>query len=250
MNPIVVIPARMNSSRLPGKPLADIHGEPMISHVVRRGLEADLGPVVVAAGDRKIVDALAKTSVDVVLTDPELASGSDRSHAALSRFDPDRKHDVIINLQGDLPTISPLLLRNAVAILEDPKIDIVTLATPISDQAEANRTAVVKVAMEPTSDNPLVGRAIYFSRSPIPYGAKSLLHHIGLYVYRRDALECFVAARPSQLERSEKLEQLRALALGLTIGVAVVDTVPLGVDTPDDLAEARRQLASLAGVKS
>ncbi|MER9020076.1 3-deoxy-manno-octulosonate cytidylyltransferase [Mesorhizobium sp. M0195] len=250
MKPIVIIPARMNSSRLPGKPLADIHGEPMIRHVLRRGLEADLGPVLVAASDREIAKALAGTSADVILTDPNLASGSDRSHAALSSFDPDRNYNVIVNLQGDMPTISPLLLRQAVSILDDPKIDIVTLATPMSDQAGVERTAVVKVAMEPSTENHLIGRAIYFSRLPIPHGAQTLLHHIGLYVYRRDALDRFVAARPSQLERFEKLEQLRALALGLTIGVAVVETFPLGVDTHEDLEEARRRLDPREGEMS
>ncbi|TIU42767.1 3-deoxy-manno-octulosonate cytidylyltransferase [Mesorhizobium sp.] len=250
MKPIVVIPARMNSSRLPGKPLADIHGEPMIRHVLRRGLEADVGPVLVAAGDPEIANALALAGGNVILTDPNLASGSDRSHAALSSFDLDGNYDVIVNLQGDMPTISPSLLRKAISVLDDPQIDIVTLATPISDPAEAERTAVVKVAMEPAAENSSTGRAIYFSRWPIPYGARNLLHHIGLYVYRRNALDKFVAAQPSQLERLEKLEQLRALVLGLIIGVAVVDTHPLGVDTPEDLDEARRLLAPSAAAIS
>ncbi|TIU42719.1 3-deoxy-manno-octulosonate cytidylyltransferase [Mesorhizobium sp.] len=249
MNPIVIIPARMNSSRLPGKPLADIHGKPMVHHVLRRALEADLGPVVVAAADPEIAEALAETRATVILTDPNLASGSDRSHSALSSFDPDRYFDVIVNLQGDMPTISPQLLRTAVSVLGDPKIDIATLATPISDEAETERAAVVKVAIEPSTGNPFIGRAIYFSRLPIPYGAQTLLHHIGLYVYRRDALDRFVAAVPSQLERFEKLEQLRALALGLTIGVAVVETFPLGVDTHGDLEEARRRLAPCKGAR-
>ncbi|MDK1493713.1 3-deoxy-manno-octulosonate cytidylyltransferase [Sinorhizobium sp. 7-81] len=243
MKPVVVIPARMDSSRLPGKPLADIHGEPMIRHVLRRGVEAGLGPVLIAAGDQVIADALVGTGANVILTETDLASGSDRCHAALSSFDPDRIYDVVVNLQGDMPTFSPLLLRKAISVLETLNVDIVTLATPVSDPSEAERTAVVKVAVEPSKEDSLMGRAIYFSRSPVPHGARNLLHHIGLYVYRRDALDRFVAAQPSQLERLEKLEQLRALALGLTIGVAVVDTLPLGVDTHDDLEEARRRLA-------
>lgn len=247
MKPIVIIPARMNSSRLPGKPLADIHGEPMIRHVVRRGLEANLGPVLVAAGDPEIAKALAQSGASVILTDPNLASGSDRSHAALSSFDPERQYDVIVNLQGDMPTISPLLLRKAVSVLGDSGFDIVTLASPIVDPTEAGRTAAVKVALEQSAENPAIGRAIYFSRLPVPHGAQSLLHHIGLYVYRRDALDCFVSAKPSQLERTENLEQLRALALGLTIGVAVVDTFPLGVDTHEDLLEVRCRLAPCEG---
>ncbi|MDK1389806.1 3-deoxy-manno-octulosonate cytidylyltransferase [Sinorhizobium sp. 8-89] len=250
MKPVVIIPARMNSSRLYGKPLADIHGEPMIQHVLRRGLEADLGPVLVAAGDPEIAEALAPTGAHVIVTDPNLASGSDRSHAALASFDPDRIYDVIVNLQGDMPTISPLLLRKAVSVLDDPTFDIVTLATPISDPLNADRTAVVKVAVEPASEDSVPGRAVYFSRLPIPHGAQPLLHHIGLYVYRREALDRFVAAKPSRLERLERLEQLRALTLGLTIGVSVVDASPLGVDTYEDLEEARRQLGLDAGSAS
>lgn len=221
----------------------------MIRHVLRRGVEANVGPVLIAAGDREIADALA-AEANVVLTNPNLASGSDRSFAALLHFDPDGSYDVIVNLQGDMPTISPVLLHKAISVLDDPEIDIVTLATPIADVTEADRAAVVKVAMEPTARDSVIGRAIYFSRWPIPYGAKNLLHHIGLYVYRRRALERFVAAQPSHLERIEKLEQLRALALGLTIGVAVVDAAPLGVDTLEDLEEARRRLAPGAGAMS
>ncbi|WP_292521353.1 NTP transferase domain-containing protein, partial [Mesorhizobium sp.] len=181
MKPIIIIPARMNSTRLPGKPLADIHGQPMIWHVCRRGQAADLGPVLVAAGDHEIAAALATVDVNVLLTDPFLASGSDRSFAALSLFDPEGYYNVIVNLQGDMPTISPAMLHKAVSVLDDPEVDIATLAAPIADGAEAGRPAVVKVAMEPTAENPSIGRAIYFSRSPIPHGGKNLLHHIGLY---------------------------------------------------------------------
>lgn len=247
---IIVIPARMSSSRLPGKPLADIHGEPMIVHVLRRGKEADLGPILVAAGDPEIADALSPIGANVVLTDPNLPSGSDRSHAALSVFDPGGDYDIIVNLQGDMPTIEPSMIRKAVAVLADPSVDIATLATPISTPAEAARPAVVKLAMEPSVRDLSNGRAIYFSRWPVPHGSLKLLHHIGIYVYRRAALNRFVAAPTSALERSEKLEQLRALAIGLSIGVAVVDTAPLGVDTQEDLWEARRHLALRASTSS
>jgi 3-deoxy-manno-octulosonate cytidylyltransferase (CMP-KDO synthetase) len=244
MHPVVVIPARMESSRLPGKPLAEIAGEPMIVHVWRRGLAAGLGPVVVAAGDPRIAAAITARGGCAILTDPALPSGSDRVAAALACFDPDGRYDTVINLQGDMPTADPAILRDAAAPLEDERYDMATLACRISDPAELTRPSVVKVAMEPEAAESTRGRALYFSRSAIPHGAAAPLHHVGLYVYRRAALARYVAARPGVLERTERLEQLRALALGLAIAVTVVAIEPLGVDTEDDLAAARRRLAA------
>jgi 3-deoxy-manno-octulosonate cytidylyltransferase (CMP-KDO synthetase) len=243
MRPIVVIPARMESSRLPGKPLAVIAGEPMIVQVWRRGLEADLGPVIVAAGDQCIVDAIVERGGRAVLTDPGLPSGSDRVAAALAEVDPGARYDTVVNLQGDMPTADPLMLRTACEPLENAGFDMSTLACAIRDPAELARTSVVKIAMEAGDASGRRGRAVYFSRSPIPHGASTFLHHIGLYVYRRAALARYVAAPPGSLERTERLEQLRALALGLAIAITVVEVEPLGVDTEDDLEEARRRLA-------
>jgi 3-deoxy-manno-octulosonate cytidylyltransferase (CMP-KDO synthetase) len=242
MNPVVVIPARMASTRLPDKPLALIHGEPMIVHVWRRGIEANLGPVVVASGDPRITAAIVEHGGIAIDTDPALPSGSDRVAAALRTFDWAGEHDVIVNLQGDMPTFDPEALRTGVETLRITGFDIATLACPIRDPAELARRSVVKIAMEPLDASGTLGRAHYFSRAPIPDGAPVHLHHIGLYVYARHALERFVAAQQGVLERTEKLEQLRALALGMSIAVQVVAMAPLGVDTEADLNEARRRL--------
>ncbi|HMK68816.1 MAG TPA: 3-deoxy-manno-octulosonate cytidylyltransferase [Stellaceae bacterium] len=241
-NPIVLIPCRMASTRLPGKPLAEIHGEPMIVHVWRRGTEAAVGPVVVACAEAAVAEAIERAGGRAVMTDPALPSGSDRIAAALAGLDPERKHDAVVCLQGDLPTIEPVMIPRALEPLEEAAVDIGTLATEISDADEREAPSVVKIAVA-FPPGRRVARALYFSRAVIPTGAGPYYHHIGLYTYRRQALERFVSLPPGVLERRESLEQLRALEAGMRIDVALVDTLPLGVDTPGDLARAREILA-------
>jgi 3-deoxy-manno-octulosonate cytidylyltransferase (CMP-KDO synthetase) len=238
LTPILVIPARLASTRLPGKPLADIHGAPMIVHVWRRAMTAAIGPVLVACAEPAIAVAIESAGGDAVLTAPDLPSGSDRIHAALAIRDPGRRYDVVINVQGDLPALEPAVIKAALEPLSDPVVDIATLACPIRDPAEEALASVVKVVAG-FAPGQRVARALYFSRLPVPYGAGERYHHIGLYAYRRAALDRFVALPPSVLERRESLEQLRALDAGMRIDVALVDTVPLGVDTPADLERAR-----------
>lgn len=245
MTPLIAIPARMASTRLPGKPLAEIAGEPMIVHVWRRACEADVGPVVVAAGDAAIVEAIHAAGGEAVLTDTDLPSGSDRIHQAVERIDPDHRHDVIVNLQGDLPTLDPVAIRRVFEPLRNDDVDIATLAVTILDPAERDRPDVIKAVLAIDDDAAVgaIARALYFSRAAVPWGAGSFYHHIGIYAYRRRALADFVSLPPSPLERREKLEQLRALEAGMRIDAAIVDTFPLGVDTPADLERARRLLA-------
>ena len=244
--PIVIIPARMAATRLPGKALADIHGEPMIVHAWRRGIEAAVGPVVVACAEAEIAAAVESAGGRAVLTRPDHPSGSDRVFEALCAVDPDGAHDVVINLQGDLPTLDPTLLQALLPPLQDPAVDIATLAAEIRVDEERRNPNVTKPAVTfPPGQR--VARALYFSRSPVPWpGAaddQPLYHHIGLYAYRRPALERFVGAPQSPLEARERLEQLRALELGLRIDVALVDTVPPDVNTPADLERARARLS-------
>jgi len=245
MRPIVLIPARMGSTRLPNKPLADINGKPMIVRVLERALAADLGPVVVAAAEPAIAEAVTAVGARAVLTDPELPSGSDRIWAALNQVDPDARHDVVVNVQGDLPIIPPADIHAALKPLAEPAVHIGTLAAIIHRIEERRSPNVTKVAAALSPDRP-VARALYFSRAPIPWAGPEdewpLFHHIGLYAFRREALARFVELPPSPLERREKLEQLRALEAGMRIDVALVDSVPLGVDTPGDLARARALL--------
>lgn len=236
-SPIVLIPARMRASRLPGKPLADIHGRPMIAHVIDRAQEADVGPVAVAAAEPEVAAAAEAAGARAVLTDPDLPSGSDRIMAALAMLDPEGRHDVVVNVQGDLPTIAPAAIRAALAPLDDPAVDIATLVAEIREQRERENPNVVKAILAAN------GRALYFTRATAPTGPGPLWHHIGLYAYRRTALERFVAMPPSPLEVREKLEQLRALEAGMIIAAAEVDDVPLGVDGPEDLERARATLA-------
>ncbi len=245
MNPIVIIPARLASTRLPDKPLADIGGAPMIVQVVRRAEEAGLGPVFVAAGDAAIVDAVEAAGGRAILTNPDLPSGSDRIWQALQRIDPDGAHDVIINLQGDLPTISSPVLKAIMEPLLDPCVDIATLVAEITDPEEATNPNVCK-AIVSRVEGSASGRALYFTRATAPSGDGPLYHHIGIYGYRRAALERFVALPPSPLEKRERLEQLRALEDGMTVGVMIVDEVPAGVDTKEDLARARREIVRFA----
>lgn len=242
MHPIVVIPARMASTRLPGKPLADIHGKPMIVHMLERALAADLGPVAVACGDSAIAEAVRAAGGRAVLTDPSLPSGSDRVHAALATLDPDQHHDVVVNLQGDFPTITAAQLRLVVTPLADSAVDIGTLVVPIASDAEADTASFVKAACA-FAAGAAVAPALYFSRQPIPWGDGPRWHHVGIYAYRRAALARYVALPPSLLEQREQLEQLRALEAGMRIACARMEHGPFGVDTPEDLERARQVLA-------
>ncbi len=238
---LILIPARMASTRLPGKPLADLGGRPMIVEVARRSAAADVGRVVVATDDEGVRAAVEKAGFEVVMTRADHTTGSDRIFEALGHIDPERRAGRIINVQGDLPTLDPALIHAAIDLLDDPAVDIGTLAAEITVAAERTNPNVVKAVGSPLS--PDRQRALYFTRATAPYGEGPLFHHIGLYAYRRAALERFVALPPSPLEQREKLEQLRALEAGMRIDVAIVDTVPLGVDTPEDLERAREILA-------
>ena len=241
-NPIVLIPARLASVRLPDKPLADIHGAPMIVHVWRRAMAAGLGPVVVAAAEPAIVAAVEAAGGRAVLTDPAHPSGSDRIHEALQRLDPEGRHDAVVNVQGDLPTIAPETIRAAMLPLATAAVDIATLVAEIVREEEKTNPNVVKAVLSMRDERLRIGRALYFTRATAPTGPGPLYHHIGLYAYRRAALERFVALPPAPLERRERLEQLRALEADMRIDAAVVDAVPLGVDTPEDLDRARLML--------
>ncbi|WP_332677214.1 3-deoxy-manno-octulosonate cytidylyltransferase [Brevundimonas sp.] len=237
MNPLILIPARMAATRLPNKPLADIGGVPMIVRAYRQAALSGL-PVAVAAGDAEIVAAIEADGGVAVLTDPDLPSGSDRIRAALDAIDPDGVHDAVINLQGDMPFADPGLATACAALLHDePACDIATLIAPEADASDRTNPDVVK-AVVALSEGERQGRALYFTRSTL-FGDAPVWRHIGLYGYRRAALERFCAAPPSPLERREKLEQLRALEMGLQIWAAVIDDAPLSVDNPDDLAAAR-----------
>ncbi|SCA56439.1 3-deoxy-manno-octulosonate cytidylyltransferase [Candidatus Terasakiella magnetica] len=240
-NPVVVIPARMASERLPGKPLADICGEPMIVHVWRRAMEAEIGPVIVACAEKEIADAVTKAGGHAVLTRPDHPSGSDRVFEAVENFDPKGAYDAVVNVQGDLPTLDPDVVKTVFAPLGKEVVDISTLAVEISEESERTNPNVVK-AIVGFEEGANVGHGLYFTRATAPYGDGPLYHHIGLYGFRREALKRFVNLAPSVLERREKLEQLRALENGMRIDVALVDTVPLGVDTPADLERARAAL--------
>ncbi len=238
MHPIVLIPARLAASRLPGKPLAEIGGRPMIVRVLRQAEAAGVGPVVVAAGDAAIAEAVTAAGGRAVLTDPELPSGSDRILAALAALDPDRRHDVVVNLQGDIPFLDPSLLAACVDLLaRDPAVDIATLIAPEGSPAERTDPDCPKAVMAMAADGKS-GRALYFTRSTL-YGDTPVWRHIGVYAYRRAALERFAAAPPSALERREKLEQLRALELGLVIGAVAAAAMPIEVNTPAELEIAR-----------
>ncbi|HEX9159898.1 MAG TPA: 3-deoxy-manno-octulosonate cytidylyltransferase [Rhizomicrobium sp.] len=238
LNPVVVIPARMASTRLPGKPLADIAGVPMVARVWRAAVAAQIGPVVVAAGDEEIAAVVRAAGATTVTTDPALPSGTDRVFAAVQRFDPDGAHDVVINLQGDLPLLDPSNLRVVRDTLAESGADIATLAAPITDAADFENPNVVKPVMSWEHGKPYA-RGLYFSRSRVPSGAGDLYHHVGIYAFRRAALARFVSLPPTALEKRENLEQLRALEDGMTIAVGIVGTPPLSVDTPADLEKAR-----------
>ncbi|GGG42967.1 3-deoxy-manno-octulosonate cytidylyltransferase [Caldovatus sediminis] len=241
MNPIVVIPARMAATRLPGKPLADIHGRPMVLHVLDRAREAAIGPAAVACAEPEIAAAVRAAGGRAVVVAEDLPSGTDRVHRALAALDPAGAHDVVVNLQGDFPTLAPEALRAVLAPLADPAVDIATLVCPIADAREAETESFVKCACA-FAGEARVAPALYFSRLPIPWGEGPRWHHIGIYAFRRAALDRFVALPPSPLERRERLEQLRALEAGMRIAVARIAHGPFGVDTPEDLERARRAL--------
>ena len=244
---LVVIPARMAATRLPGKPLADIGGRPMIVHVWQRAMEAGVGRVVVATDTEEIAAAIHMAGGEAVLTNPDHPSGSDRVYEAVNKLDPEGDVEVVVNLQGDLPTLDPKLVNDVLAPLaERNPPDIVTLTAEITDPSERDAPHIVKVVGSPIPKTNRL-KALYFTRVAAPHGEGAMYHHIGIYAYRRNALERFVALPPSYLEKRERLEQLRALEDGMRIEVVVVDTVPLGVDTPADLERARRMLAD--GVK-
>jgi 3-deoxy-manno-octulosonate cytidylyltransferase (CMP-KDO synthetase) len=242
MNPIVIIPARMAASRLPGKPLADIHGQPMIVHVAARAKAANIGAVLVATDEQGIADAVRAAGFDAVMTRADHPSGSDRVFEALTLVDPKGLHDIVVNVQGDLPTIEPETIRAALPPMEDSAVDLATLAVEITRDDEKTNPNVVKLVGSPIATDRL--RALYFTRATAPWGEGPLYHHVGLYAWRRDALARFVALPPSALEKRERLEQLRALENGMRIDAAVVSAVPLGVDAPEDLERARRILAN------
>ncbi|MBX9804805.1 MAG: 3-deoxy-manno-octulosonate cytidylyltransferase [Alphaproteobacteria bacterium] len=246
LNPIILIPARLGATRLPNKPLADIQGEPMIVHVWRRGIAAEIGPVVVACCGPEIEEVVTQVGGKAVQTDPNLPRGTDRIHAALKKIEaenPGQTYDVVINLQGDLPTISATLLHQVLAPLSNPDVDISTLGVVIADKAELTNPNVVKIAMtapQATADGHKIGRALYFSRSLIPSGGPVHYHHIGVYAYRRKALEAYVKLPVSSLEAAEQLEQLRALEAGMRMDVAIVTEIPPSVDTQEDLDAVRK----------
>lgn len=237
---LIVIPARLKATRLPDKPLAEIGGEPMIVHVWRRAVEADCGPVLVATDAEAVRDAILLAGGKALITRTDHISGSDRVFEAVDKFDPNRAFDVVVNLQGDLPTLDPRFILACAAALEGDA-DVGTLAAVITRAEEREDPNVVKVVGTPLPDRAAL-RALYFTRATAPYGDGPLYHHIGIYAYRRSALERFVSLPPSPLEMRERLEQLRALEAGMRIHVGLVDTVPLGVDTPAHLARARELL--------
>jgi 3-deoxy-manno-octulosonate cytidylyltransferase (CMP-KDO synthetase) len=249
---LILIPARMASTRLPGKPLADIAGQPMIVHVLHRAEEAALGPVAVATDSREIAEAVEKAGGRAVMTRADHVSGSDRIFEALNKLDPQGRVRIVINVQGDLPTLSPQDLRAVLEPLTDPAVDIATLAAEITEPSEKTNPNVVKVVGSPVSPiaredgRPALMRlrALYFTRATAPAGDGPLYHHIGLYAYRRAALERFIKLPPSPLELRERLEQLRALEAGMRIDVAIVKSVPLGVDTTEELEQARAKLST------
>lgn len=241
-DPLIVIPARMAATRLPGKPMAEIGGLPMIVQVWNRAIESGIGPAIVATDAPEIAEAVRKAGGEAVMTRADHPSGSDRIHEAVEAYDPDGRHNVIVNVQGDLPTIDPRVIAASLLPLADPAVDIATLAAIIRREEEKTASHVVKAIGSRLTPNRM--RALYFTRATAPWGEGDLHHHIGLYAYRRNALRRFVNLPPSPLEMREKLEQLRALEAGMRIDIVVVDTVPLGVDTPEDLERARALIAA------
>ncbi|MEC7361932.1 MAG: 3-deoxy-manno-octulosonate cytidylyltransferase [Pseudomonadota bacterium] len=243
-SPVIVIPARMAASRLPGKPLADIAGKPMIQHVWERAMAAGIAPVWVATDDQRIADAIHGAGGNAVITREDHPSGSDRTFEAVQLIDPEGRFDVILNLQGDLPELDPQIPATLLAAVETSGAELSTLVT-LADETEASRPQIVKAVVawdKPQATGPRFGTALYFSRAAVPTGPAAKYHHIGVYGWRRDALAAFVSLPPSPLETTERLEQLRALEAGMRIAVAEIDEAPAGVDTEEDLAATRRRL--------
>ena len=239
-NPIIIIPSRMPSTRLPNKPLADINGKPMVVHVYDRAMEAGMAEVLVACDDQRIVDVIEAAGGNAVLTDPDIPSGSDRIYVALQEFDPEGKYDCVINLQGDEPTVNPQNLVKAYNLLKETGVDIATLGAKMHEDDIQDPGAVKAIAEIKPGENK--GQALYFTRAVAPANEGYYIHHIGLYAYTKEALAKFVAAPQGELEKREKLEQLRALGMGMTMAIALVDERPLGVDTQADLERAREEL--------
>ena len=243
MNPIIAIPARLAATRLPDKPLADINGTPLILHVWRRAVAAKVARVIVACGDEAIAAVVRKAGGEAVLTDPALPSGSDRVAAAVNIVDPARAHDVVVNLQGDVPDPSEAELRAVLAPLADPAVDMATVVSPMGAEARNDPNSVKAVLSIRPGER--IGRALYFSRAVVPSGEGPLYHHFGLYAFRRAALDRFVKLEPSPLELREKLEQLRALEAGMRIDAALIDRVLYEINTPEDLARDCKRLATV-----
>jgi 3-deoxy-manno-octulosonate cytidylyltransferase (CMP-KDO synthetase) len=241
-DPLIVIPARMAAERLPDKPLADIAGAPLIVHVWRRAVEARLGPVLVATDAAEVARVIEAAGGEAISTDPRHASGSDRVLEAVTKIDPVGRHEIVLNLQADMPNIKAAHLRAAARVLDDAAVDIGTLAARIADAARGSEASVVKVVGSEIAPNRL--RALYFSRAAAPWGDGGLLEHVGVYAFRRTALARFASLPRSPLEKRERLEQLRALEAGMRIDVALIDEAPLSVDTPTDLARARACFAN------
>ena len=241
MSRLILIPARMASTRLPGKPLADIAGLPMIGQVASRAAESGAGEIAIATDSDEVARAVEALGFVAVMTAASHQSGSDRIFEALQKLDPEGRYTTIVNLQGDLPTIDPALIAGAANVLEEGDADIATLGVEIEDEAEKSNPNVVKIVGSSLAPDRL--RALYFTRATAPWGEGPLYHHIGIYAYRRAALERFVKLGPSPLETRERLEQLRALESGMRIDVGLVHSVPLGVDTPEDLDRARAILS-------
>ena len=259
LSPVIIIPARMAASRLPGKPLADIAGKPMIQHVWERAMAADIAPVWVATDDDAIVAVVQAAGGNAVKTRADHPSGSDRTFEAVERIDPDRHFDMILNLQGDLPELDPMIPVTLLDTARHSRAELSTLVT-LADEDEAARPQVVKAVVSwrddpdiphpgapqndtQRNDTPHIGTALYFSRAPVPTGDAPKYHHIGVYGWQRAALARFVELPPSPLEMAERLEQLRALEAGMTVAVAEIAAAPAGVDTEDDLEATRQRLA-------
>ncbi|MEJ2117228.1 MAG: 3-deoxy-manno-octulosonate cytidylyltransferase [Alphaproteobacteria bacterium] len=240
---LILIPSRLGATRLPRKPLADINGEPMIVHVWRRAMEADVGEAIVATDTPEIAEAVEAAGGKAIMTRADHQSGSDRIFEAVEKLGANAQADIVVNVQGDQPVLDPALIRESISLLDDPSVDIGTLAAPIHEPSDVMEPSFVKVVGTPLS-TPNTLRALYFTRSAAPYGPGPLYHHIGLYAYRRAALTRFVALPPAPLEIREKLEQLRALEAGMRIDVKIVDSAPMSVDTPADLERVRAHLAT------
>lgn len=247
--PLIVIPSRIGATRLPRKPLAEIAGEPMVVHVWRRTMEADAGDVVVATDSPEIAEAIESVGGKAVMTRADHPSGSDRVFEAANLADPAGKIGIIVNVQGDQPVLEPSLIRDCIAPLDDPAVDIATVAAVLTDPSAVTEPSVVKLVGTPSETGEIL-RALYFTRAPAPFGPGPLYVHIGLYAYRRAALARFVKLPPSPLETREKLEQLRALEAGMRIDVKRVGSIPMSVDTPDDLERVRAYFASASGPRA